>query len=96
MSIPSNLPPEVPGIHGTVARVETLRPKALITIKDHGHFKKWMETLVDCDNVIEFCDDGRPAIIGDEKNLYFAGWADQDTLRRIIIDICARSRNQRY
>lgn len=52
-------------------------------------FKKWMETLVDSDNVIKFCDDGRPAIIGNEKNLYIAGWADQDTLRSIFTDICA-------
>ena len=89
MSIPKNLPPVVPGIKGTVARVETLRPKAEIPIKDHGYFKKWMETLVDSDNVIKFCDDGRPAIIGNEKNLYIAGWADQDTLRSIFTDICA-------
>jgi len=89
MSIPKNLPPVVPGIKGTVARVETLRPKAEIPIKDHGYFKKWMETLVDSDNVIQFCDDGRPAIIGNEKNLYIAGWADQDTLRSIFTDICA-------
>ena len=36
MSIPINLPPVVPGIKGTVARVETLRPKAEIPIKDQG------------------------------------------------------------
>ena len=29
------------------------------------------------------------AIIGNEKNLYIAGWADQDTLRSIFTDICA-------
>ena len=89
MSIPKNLPPVVPGINGTVARVETLRPKTVIPIKEYGYFKKWMETLVDSDNVIKFCDDGRPAIIGDKKNLYIAGWADQDTLRSVFTGICA-------
>ena len=89
MSIPENLPPVVPRINGTVARVETLRPNALIPIQNHGFFKKWMETLVDSDEIIEFCDDGRPAIIGDGKNLYIAGWADQGTLKVIFSGVCS-------
>ena len=88
MSIPSELPPVVPGIKGTVARVETLRPNAMIPIKDSGYFAKWMETLVDSDNVFKLCDDGRPAIIGHEKNLYIAGWADQDTLKNLFSSVC--------
>ena len=88
MSIPQELPPVVPGIKGTVARVESLRPNAIISIKENGYFIKWMETLVDTDDVIEICDDGRPAIIGNEKNLYISGWADQDTLKKLFASIC--------
>jgi beta-galactosidase len=88
MAIPEGLPPVVPGIKGTVARVESLRPKVTVPIKQLGDFKKWMETLVDSDNVIRFCNDGRPAIIGHENNFYIAGWADQDTLKKLFSSIC--------
>ena len=47
-----------------------------------------METLVDSDNVIQFCDDGRPAIIGNENNFYITGWADQETLKNIFSGVC--------
>ena len=88
MAIPEKLPPLIPGINGTVARVESLRPNVTISIKELGNFKKWMETLVDSDNVIQFCDDGRPAIIGNENNFYITGWADQETLKNIFSGVC--------
>ena len=88
MAIPEKLPPLIPGINGTVARVESLRPNVTISIKELGNFKKWMETLVDSDNVIQFCDDGRPAIIGNENNFYITGWADQETLKSIFSGVC--------
>ena len=88
MAIPEKLPPLIPGINGTVARVESLRPNVTISIKELGNFKKWMETLVDSDNVIQFCDDGRPAIIGNENNFYITGWADQATLKNIFSGVC--------
>ena len=46
MAIPKDLPPEVPGVVGTVASVESLRPNASISIKAGGSFNRWMETLV--------------------------------------------------
>ena len=88
MAIPEKLPPLIPGINGTVARVESLRPNVTISIKELGNFKKWMETLVDSDNVIQFCDDDRPAIIGNENNFYITGWADQETLKNIFSGVC--------
>ena len=88
MFIPPELPPLVPGVKGTVASVESLRPNAFISIKDSGYFKDWMETLVDCEDVVEVCEDGRPAIIGHENNLYIAGWADQDTLKKLFSSVC--------
>ena len=88
MAIPEKLPPLIPGINGTVARVESLRPNVTISIKELGNFKKWMETLVDSDNVIQFCDDDRPAIIGNEYNFYITGWADQETLKNIFSGVC--------
>jgi beta-galactosidase len=88
MSIPNELPPQVPGIVGKVARVESLRPNALIPIINGGTFKCWMETLVDCDSVIESCDDGRPAVIGQKDRMYIAGWGNQEALKRILKDAC--------
>ena len=88
MAIPKDLPPEVPGVVGTVASVESLRPNASISIKAGGSFNRWMETLVDCDNVIEECEDGRPAVIGQTNRLYLAGWGNQEALTRIFRDAC--------
>ncbi|WP_416653407.1 beta-galactosidase [Candidatus Pseudothioglobus sp. Uisw_086] len=88
MSIPKDLPPEVPGVVGTVASVESLRPNASISIKAGGSFNRWMETLVDCDNVIEECEDGRPAVIGQTNRLYLTGWGNQEALTRIFRDAC--------
>jgi len=91
MSIPNPLPPIVPGIKGTIARVETLRPNASVSIEKGGNFNCWMESLVDCNNVIERCNDGRPAVIGKKNRLYLAGWPDQKALKRILRDVCIDS-----
>ena len=88
MSIPSQLPPIVPGVKATVASAETLRPNAFISIKGLGSFKTWMETLIDYDNIIEETEDGRAAVVGHEKNIYIAGWADQMTLKMIFSRVC--------
>ena len=47
-----------------------------------------METLVDCDNVIEICEDGRPAVIGQKNRHYLAGWGDQKALKRMFKEAC--------
>ena len=88
MTIPNGLPPIVPGVIGTVASVESLRPNASISIKAGGNFNCWMETLVDCDNVIESCEDGRPAVIGQKNRPYLVGWADQKALKRMFKEAC--------
>ena len=65
-----------------------MRPNASISIKAGGSFNRWMETLVDCDNVIEECEDGRPALIGQTNRLYLTGWGNQEALTRIFRDAC--------
>ena len=88
MNIPKQLPPIVPGIEGTVASVETLRPNASIAIEAGGKFNCWMENLINYNNIIERCNDGRPAIIGQKNRQYLAGWPDQEVLKRILSDVC--------
>ena len=89
MNIPKQLPPIVPGIEGTVASVETIRPNASIAIEAGGKFNCWMENLINCNNIIERCNDGRPAIIGQKNRQYLAGWPDQEALKRILSDVCS-------
>jgi beta-galactosidase len=89
MNIPKQLPPIVPGIEGTVASVETLRPNASIAIEAGGKFNCWMENLINYNNIIERCNDGRPAIIGKKNRQYLAGWPDQEALKRILSDVCS-------
>jgi beta-galactosidase len=88
MHIPKQLPPIILGIKGTVSSVESLRPNAFINIEKGGKFKCWMENLVECSHVIERCDGGRPAIIGQANRQYLAGWPDQEALIRILSDVC--------
>jgi beta-galactosidase len=88
MHIPKQLPPIIPGIKGTVSSVESLRPNASVSVTMGGKFNCWVESLVDCNNIIEYCDDGRPAIIGQSDRQYIAGWPDQDFLIRIFSNAC--------
>ena len=89
-AIPANLPPELPGITQRVARVESLRPGAERPLKT-GAFLRWFEHLDGAGDVHLHMADGQPALVGQGKSRYLAGWPDRVALDSILRGLCAEA-----
>jgi beta-galactosidase len=87
MAIPVPLPPNLPGLDCTVARVESLPPDVPVPLARGGAFLHWREK-VEGGPVIEAAADGWPALVGDRLR-YLTGWPDADALHRILGAACA-------
>ncbi|EEW27040.1 beta-galactosidase [Rhodobacter ferrooxidans] len=85
---PGPLPPNLPGLDCTVARVESLPPDLPVTLSNGGSFLHWREKCEAVD-VAETTTDGWPALIGRGPVRYLAGWPDELALERILIALCA-------
>ena len=75
--IPLPLPPNLPGLDATVARVETLMPGLAHDIVGGGTVGRWMEDIeggADCPMRLE---DDRPLLVGAGGVHYLAGWPDE-------------------
>ena len=84
MSIPVPLPPAIPGLDVTVARVESLRPDMPIPSAHRGHITGWRETLEGSAPVQMTTADGEAAIMGENGRYYLGGWPDADFLGCIL------------
>ncbi|WP_428688766.1 beta-galactosidase, partial [Roseibium sp.] len=62
MVIPVPLPPDIPGLEVTVARVESLRPDMPIPLKGGGKFVGYREELDGAADVMMELEDGQPAV----------------------------------
>ena len=83
LSIPSPLPPNVPGLDVTVAYVESLpldhqRPAA------GGTVRHWMEHLEGTAPVLMKTDSGAPLMVGTGADWYLGGWPDDPLWDQII------------
>jgi len=87
-AIPLPLPPNLPGLACTVARVESLPPDVPVALERGGAFRLWREKCESPD-VIESTTDGWPALIGRGALRYLAGWPDPVALARILTALCA-------
>jgi len=87
-AIPPMLPPDVPGVSQRVARVESLRPGAQRTLNT-GAFLRWFEHLEGAGDVHLRTVDGQPALVGQGRMRYLAGWPDAAALAHILRGICA-------
>ena len=85
---PVPLPPNLPGLDATVARVESLPPDVPVPLDRGGNFLHWREKLETTGKVAESCTDGWPAIVGSGGLRYLAGWPDDAALDRILTDLC--------
>jgi beta-galactosidase len=86
LAIPVPLPPGVPGLDCTVARVESLPPDLPVPLAEGGAFLHWREK-VEGGPVIEATVDGWPAVVGGRLR-YLAGWPDEAGLDRILRAAC--------
>jgi beta-galactosidase len=90
-AIPVPLPPNLPGLAATVARVESLPPDAPVDLALGGAFVHWREKVETTADVLEHTADGWPALLGAGGLHYLAGWADQQALVRILTQLCAKA-----
>jgi beta-galactosidase len=89
LSIPVPLPPNLPGLAATVARVESLPPDLPVPLEQGGAFLHWREKL-EGGPVIEGTADGWPALVGGRLR-YLAGWPDAEAMDRILRAACAEA-----
>ena len=88
-AIPVPLPPNLPGLDATIIRVETLPPDMPVELTGGGTLLHWREKLETSATVIEASTDGWPALIAAGGLNYLAGWPDDQTLARILTQLCA-------
>lgn len=84
LSIPLPLPPDLPGLDVTVARVETLPPDAPVPLEGGGAMRTWFEILEGTAEVHERTAAGDPAVVGAGPLRYLAGWPDPGAFVRIV------------
>lgn len=85
---PVPLPPNLPGLACTVARVESLPPDLPVPLAQGGNFLHWREKC-EAAEVAEATTDGWPALVGQGALRYLAGWPDEEALARILRGLCA-------
>lgn len=88
---PVPLPPNLPGLDCTVARVESLPPDLPVPLARGGNFILWREKCEGSARVAERSADGWPAIMARHGLRYLAGWPDAEALARILAEACAEA-----
>lgn len=79
-SIPVPLPPNLPGLDCTVARVESLPPGTGVALGGGGSFVHWFEELEGSADVLARTGHGFPAVMAAGGMCYLAGWPDETAL----------------
>ncbi len=90
MVIPVPLPPDIPGIDVTVARVESLRPDMSMPLKGGGAFVGYREELEGAAEKVLELETGEPAALSTDNLTYIGGWGDEIVWKRLFGDLCAK------
>ena len=85
---PVPLPPNLPSLSATVARVESLPPDVPVPLAAGGNFLHWREKVETVAEVVESSIDGWPALIRAGGLHYLAGWPDEAAATRILNSLC--------
>ena len=88
LSITDPLPPAIPGLDVTVARVETFRGDQPRPLEGGGHAKHWMEELEGNAPVLARSEAGTPILVGDAKVQYLGCWLDEEAMHRVLKNAC--------
>jgi beta-galactosidase len=89
LSIPVPLPPAVPGLDVTVARVETMRPDMPLAVKQGGHVCLWREDLEGTADVLDVDAQDRPVTMRAGNVTYLGAWPDPAFLRHVLLRACS-------
>ena len=87
IATPVPLPPNLPNLNCSIARVESLPPDLPVPLTHGGNFLHWREKC-EAQDVAEYTTDGWPAVIGTGALRYLAGWPDEVALDRILAQLC--------
>ncbi len=87
MAIPVPLPPNIPGLEATVARVESLPPGAAVPVAGGGAFAHWFEHIETGAPPAWVTEDGRPAMAAAGRLRYLAGWPDEALWDRLVAEV---------
>lgn len=91
MATPVPLPPNLPGLDVTVARVESLRPRCEIPLAKGGSVERYRDVLDGSATVLETTTAGEPVLVAEGRVAYLAGWLDEVAMLRVIEAACARA-----
>ncbi|MGB1208549.1 MAG: beta-galactosidase, partial [Paracoccaceae bacterium] len=82
--IPVPLPPALPGVDVTVARVETLRPDCPVALMGGGAMTGHLEELEGTAPAILTTTAGVPVAVQAAGQIYIGGWGDDAALDRLV------------
>ena len=83
-AIPVPLPPNLPGLDCTVARVESLPPGIEVPLQGGGAFRHWHEVLEGKAELAMTATDGTPAALRAGAITYIGGWLDETALVALV------------
>jgi beta-galactosidase len=91
MGLPLPLPPALPGLDVTVARVESLRPDAPVPLSGGGALTGWREELEGAVEVVLSDEEGGPVALRSGRLTYMGGWGDAAALARLVRGMAGRA-----
>lgn len=87
---PVPLPPNLPGLDCTVARVESLPPGIEVPLQGGGAIRHWHEVLEGAAAVALTAADGTPAAMQAGAITYIGGWLDETALSHLLRATCTK------
>lgn len=87
MTIPTPLPPALPGLDVTVDRVESIRPDTPIAMQGGGAITGYREMLVGGAEVGLVAEDGVPVTMSSGNITYLGAWLDQAGMSRVLTPV---------
>ncbi len=91
ITIPTPLPPSLPGLDVTVSRVESLRPDTPMPLSENGAVTGYREELDGTATPIMTLQSGEPLAMRDNGMIYVGGWLDAEGMDRLVEIVCARA-----
>ncbi len=90
LTIPEPLGPALPGLAATIALTESLPPSVSLPLETGGAFRHWVEHIEAPEAEVRArASSGLPALLGQGRLRYLAGWPDEVALDRLIAGACA-------
>ncbi len=83
-AVPVPLPPDLPGLSATVTQVESLPPNVDVPLSGGGGLGHWFEHLETTTGHLLTTEEGTPALVGEDRRWYLAGWPDSKAFDRIV------------